>query len=506
MPCSSYFSAGYMPSKFTRIFQYAVLLTPALAFFALMAARLPVQLSSANYGGDGGDLLAAVLTGGVPHPSGYPTYLLWAGLLQFLPYANAVTKGALASLIPAAAAVALLAFFVNHLDGCRGWRSVLAGALGAIALAFAPLFAGQAVIVEVYGLHMFFLLVGLWTAALLFEGRAATWHVGALMLLFGLGIGNHLTLLLLAPVLLYAYGSGTPLPQRKVAFLWFILPVLLGLFVYALLPIRSIAQPPINWGNPHTIEGFFWLVSGAPYRELVFGIQPFEYLPRIRYTANLLTTQFTPVGLLLVVLAIGSSPRRIVHWNGVFAWLAIPSIVYAIGYNTNDSLVYLLPAWVSIACWIGLGAGIVWDRIYRGIQWGKVCIILCFTLLLAFIPATLKDIDPRVDDRLANDLNSALTAPINAMILTSEDLDTFPLWYAHFGLGLRPDLRIICAPLLQFDWYHQVVAYTYPDVVLPTDAESWPQALKEANPDRTACDTIVRLEEDNLLVLSCPQP
>ena len=49
---------------------------------ALYARTLAPGLTWAHHGADGGDLLAAALTHGVPHPSGYPAYqlLLVSGL------------------------------------------------------------------------------------------------------------------------------------------------------------------------------------------------------------------------------------------------------------------------------------------------------------------------------------------------------------------------------------------------------------------------------------------
>ena len=49
-------------------------LLAGLGAFALYGLTLAPGLTWAHGGVDGGDLLAAALTAGVPHPTGYPTY------------------------------------------------------------------------------------------------------------------------------------------------------------------------------------------------------------------------------------------------------------------------------------------------------------------------------------------------------------------------------------------------------------------------------------------------
>ena len=48
----------------------------ATVAFAVYAITLAPGITWENLGGDGGDLITAAFTWGIPHPSGYPTYLL----------------------------------------------------------------------------------------------------------------------------------------------------------------------------------------------------------------------------------------------------------------------------------------------------------------------------------------------------------------------------------------------------------------------------------------------
>src|ERR1700690_1641731 len=57
---------------------------PYLAFLALAALYIATLMPSVA-GGDSGELTAAALTGGVPHPSGYPLFAILARLFAALP-------------------------------------------------------------------------------------------------------------------------------------------------------------------------------------------------------------------------------------------------------------------------------------------------------------------------------------------------------------------------------------------------------------------------------------
>ena len=94
---------------------------------------------------------------------------------------------------------------------------------------------------------------------------------------------------------------------------------------------------------------------------------------------------------------------------------------------------------------------------------------------------------PRVDasqDRRAADFAARVLAdaPPGAIVVTSEDRDTFALWYAHYALGRRPDLAVVVEPLLDFDWYRRNLRAVYPGLAIPeTPEDTWRAALATAN-------------------------
>jgi hypothetical protein len=167
----------------------------------------PNLLSSANYGSDGGDYLAAVLTNGIPHPTGYPLYLIFSIFFQKISFNTAVWKQVQLSIIPGALTITLIVFAITFfLDKNTKFEGIVAVCLPGALLATAPLFWSQSVIIEVYALNIFFIaLTIIWFFLVLRYSKDATHHLFPIMLLAwicGLGLGNHATFILIYPLVL----------------------------------------------------------------------------------------------------------------------------------------------------------------------------------------------------------------------------------------------------------------------------------------------------------------
>ena len=109
------------PAQPDTLWQAALtaLLATGLAF-GLYATTAAPGLTWAHFGADGGDLLAAAMTGGVPHPSGYPLYMAllqgWLRLGQWLvPQADPARLGNLFSALCAALTAGVTVAVVLHL-------------------------------------------------------------------------------------------------------------------------------------------------------------------------------------------------------------------------------------------------------------------------------------------------------------------------------------------------------------------------------------------------------
>jgi hypothetical protein len=266
----------------------SVLVSLFLFPFFIYLNTLAPSITWRHDGADGGDLIAAAYTFGIPHPTGYPLYVLLARLFTFLPWGDIAYRVNLMSAFFAAATIPLvylassilLAPTVETEEGpvlgtaeglvlstVEGWSDRIAAPVtavtAALAFAFSPIFWSQAVIAEVYTLNAFF--VGLMIYLLSHCAKARTFSSGPclfylLAFFYGLSLGNHLSMLFLLPagLLLALRGEFRRFLKPKTLATASAL-FLLGLSVYLYLPLRAAQHPPINWGDPHTGSGFTWL-------------------------------------------------------------------------------------------------------------------------------------------------------------------------------------------------------------------------------------------------------
>ncbi len=461
----------------------------SFALTVLYLVFLPSRLTWANYGGDGGDFLAAMLSGGVPHPSGYPTYMLLGRLFQLLPFGTPYWRAALLSALSVSSAAGLLCLWTAGFAAAvprQGWQTGLAAGL---LWGLAPLVWSQAVIVEVYGLQALFVVLWLWWIGLLARGGRG-WVVGLLAGVAGLSTGNHLTILLMAPAAAWWLWKAARQGGAARAVILQIALAGAGLLVYLYLPLSASRFPPVNWGNPQSWQGFLWTVSGQPYRSLLFHLPSEDLLGRLSAWARLLIEQFALPGLVLgVVGAVQCGLKKFPQ--ALLLWIFAAYSLFAIGYKTADSILYLIPALLAAAVWAGQGLVLVWPWMWRNLPLGKAAALLLVVFIAVQLPGNARKVDPRHDEAEAYAQAYLRDAPANAILLTRSDADTFPLWYAVYGLGMRRDTVIVVLPLTAFAWYRETLMHTYPDLVFPPAGEpagsAWGEALPPLNPNRPVC-------------------
>jgi hypothetical protein len=478
----------------------------------LYLRTLAPGLTWAHHGADGGDLLAAALTHGVPHPPGYPTYQLLLRLALRLFGGEPAWAGNLLSACCAALAVALLTdltrrTLADHPPGVQQAAALAAGLLWATS----PGLWSQAVITEVYALNALAVVAVLWLA---WRGAQLETHLGrsggawltAAGLIAGLGLGNHLTLALLLPGLaVWFYLANQQISKsanqqigksanrqigdipgrRQGPGLQWKLPLaafLLGVSVYAYLPWAARQTPPVNWGDPSTPGGFWWVVSASIYRPLAFGV-PLADLPhRLAAWGTAAGGQFGggPWGMVLALLGLWRLEQANRRWWWATTLIALAYTAYGIGYNSIDSYVYLIPTWGSACLWAGHGLAWLATQLAAGrrARWGVVVATLC-VLTVGLPAASAARWWPDMDlsrDRAAQTFLAEVerTAAPDAIILVGGDDATFSLWYGLYGLQQRPDLTPVNVHLYDYPWYQASLLRQHPALAAFTRAGKLP--------------------------------
>lgn len=490
-----------------------------MVVFILMGLYLsiaPTELTSANYGADGGDFLAAILTNGIPHPTGYPTYILLGQLFQQIPLGTPYFRGALLSMVPMAFACGLLALWIGFLFPYSPRITPFVILITGLGAGTAPLLFSQAVIVEVHGLQALFLMCAIWWATLLWlpERNGKQKVLGYLLaLVYGVGLGNHLILLLMSPALLFAGIHSFRLGMPRKLLGGQIILVLVGLLVYLYLPFSARSYPPINWGNPQTWEGFRWLISGQSYQNLLLHVDTTLFIQRVSAWSRLLIDQFGVIGLLLGLVGITQASLKKPAFLFLELWVFAAYSLFAIFYQTQDSVVYMIPAYMIFATWVAYS---IYFFVSVGRKWQSAGLVLGIFLLLYLvvrIPVTRTQIDPRQNVQPATYAETILNAsPPGALILTKSDGDTFPLWYYHFGLKRRPDIRVVVLPLTQFSWYLETLQHIYPDLIYPSEKgegeglDSWREEFLFLNSKYPVCYTDLDENEPSGISINCSNP
>lgn len=452
-------------------------------------------LTWANSGVDGGDLITAAATGGIAHPSGYPTYLLLARLFQELPVGSLAFRTNLLSLAAAVGTCLLVyALLIRIGPAIHPMAALAAGT----AFGVSPLFWSQAVITEVYTLHVFFIVVILHLS--LAPGQDEKFD--ALRgLVFGLALGNHLTTLLLLPLLLTPRAADgwqvdwKPL-LRRLGWMG------AGSLVYLILPLRASLMPPVNWGDPRTFENFVWLVTGQLYQDEFFVFGQVSFGSRIQSVSALLLDQFGILGLVVGLTGLVFSYRSSAFYRHLL-WILFVFLTFSIVYVVRDAHIYLLPVFLVFSLLIGLGLDMLMGMVagqYPFLRSAPALLLLIYLLGLGVVH--WPQVDASGDARAEQFGEAVLTlAPKEALLFVQGDGAVFSLWYFHYALGQRPDVAVIASDLLGFDWYQGTLRKNYPFLSIP-DPFPLPEEIIAANPHQAAC----RVAFDGQVQMSCDPP
>ncbi|MBI5116595.1 DUF2723 domain-containing protein, partial [Candidatus Poribacteria bacterium] len=476
-------------------------LSAFLIFFVTFAVYI-YTLCPTVYWGDSGELIAAAYTLGIPHPPGHPLYSIVGKLFTLLPVGSVAYRVNLMSAFFGALTCLLIykiirgqvyTFDIKHsINGpqrkpmpyvkCVDLTPVCAFG-GALFFAFAPMVWDQATIAETTTFHSFFMMLLTLIAFRLVSGKVVWKDERRSLLLFsflyGFSLTNHVAGVFFFPAFVYlflfSFGKRILAPRLFFSMLFVSFS---GLLVYGYLPLRSLANPPIDWGNPENLRNFLWVVTARQFSPNVVSTpNPVKIIGHLILSGKDLLHQFTIAGCALGITGAWTLARR--EGRVVVFGLIVVAILFYIGLNSAFISAYFVPALALMAIWIGVGLqqAFKWviavsDRIRaessaKVLRYG-VCGALGVSFILPF-GLNFRKMN-RSEDIYALRYGEQILErlPRDSALFTLDGNALFILWYLKYCEYRRPDLMVI-----EPTWItagiplHSQVMEQYPELVLP---------------------------------------
>ena len=439
------------------------------ASFALYA----VTLAPTVLAGDGGEFQFVPYLLGVAHPTGYPLYTilgwLWSHLL---PVGDVAYRMNLFSAFWASLAVALLYPLTRSLlrqvfPALSPSIRRLIGVVASITFAVTPTLWSQAVIAEVYGLHIFFVVLIFYLLLAWGEVRQPRYLLLS-ALAFGLGLAHHSTTVLLAPaILVYIV-----LIDWRVFLDWQLLlkclVLLLGpLVLYLYIPLRAPHTPylrlPLAEGRDlvlyeNTLPNLVDFVMGGPFSGSVdFSVDLGE---RLTMTWDLLRNEVSLAGVTLALvgvmgLATGvpatgmasqeaatGSRRRHLAVLALTCLAYLASVSFNLVYTIGDIFVMYIPSYLMICLWIAVAAGMVASLVRRSRAASVGLVLLFLALPLGLLVSNVDALDQSDNTAARTGWEALLAEPLppDAILISNDRNEIMPMWYFQYVDGTRPDL------------------------------------------------------------------
>jgi hypothetical protein len=457
-----------------------------LAVFAVLLLLYVATLAPSVMGGDSGELVSAALTGGVPHPPGYPLFALLARAFAALPLGpTPAWRVNLLSAVSTAAAAGLLCALL------QAWtRDRVAGLVAAV------LFGGNAVVwyhatsAEVFGLNAAFVALAflLWLAV---ERTGSRRSLLALAFVSGLAMSHQHTFILTGlPLLLRAaWVVRQSLRRRDVASA--IALGLLGLVPYAYLPAACASHAAVSWGDQTSWRGMLLHVLRLEYGSFGLGravagsafTTESTFLPTLWALLGHGLPRFAWIGLPLALAGfyvVGKQQRHAKELTVLAIVLGLYVVVFCELSNvdprgelylTEISRFFIQPDLMfAIAAGLGGARLLGWLRVRW--RWLDRQPHLAYALPLALLALCLA-VNGAAASRRGNGVfadfaSTALASlPPDAIVLTHGDHVSGAVAYLHEVERLRPDVIHLDRDMLGLPWYGQRKRRLHPGLYLP---------------------------------------
>jgi hypothetical protein len=417
--------------------------------------------------GDNAEFATLGALGGRAHPTGYPAFVLWLRAWSWLP-GNAAHAAAMATaLLGAAQVVALHA-------ACRAWGARAWAATAAVAIyAAGPVAMRTYSEAEVFAGNGLVVALVLWLAAAAGPLRGVA-RGAALGLVAGVGLANHMTCALVAPVgilgVVRAWRERGPIVGAAAAG-----GVAAGLLLYVYL---YVAPEAASYGRVDSLGDLLDIALRKDYGGPGAFVPHGTFVPIATNLAALFDTLgrawlWLPGVLGLAMLGVGAvrgagEPR----WGWALlavSWLvAGPLLVARFNIEPHGLGLYvcqrfhLLPAVLLVvpvavgfdraATWIG---GRVTLRPLPDALSATLALVGFAALAGLALPRILAVHSPAMEHGVRNALAGV---PEGGIVLAVSEDQCFGVRYLQLVEGARPDVDFVCSTLISRAWYRERLA------------------------------------------------
>ncbi|NUN12222.1 MAG: DUF2723 domain-containing protein [Myxococcales bacterium] len=228
------------------------------------------------YWKDAGELTTAGFVLGVPHPTGFPTYMLFAKLASMIPVGNVAFRVTMVSVICASVAVGACVYSVTKIaerlkPPTISSISVWIGAILSVGILLqSPTFDLISTTAEVYSPLAMAITLSLAVFVAWTHDPDAPYLRWFLYFIAAFGVGTHIlaTPILVLLVMMVVASISTAAKRRYLGLdaRFLVAGAITAPLVYLYLPLTALADPFWNWGDPTTLDRFVAHVSGASIR------------------------------------------------------------------------------------------------------------------------------------------------------------------------------------------------------------------------------------------------
>lgn len=232
-----------------------IAVTILLVFFVLLYNSAPYVTS-----GDSGEFITTSCTLGIAHSPGYPLYSLLGKIFSYLiPFGNFAYRINTMNVLFSIFVLLFCSWFIGNVS--KDDLKTIVCVFIILTFIFSESYFRNTVQTEVFVLNILF------AALLIFfsykeikSPSLRNWYI--ISFLFGLSLGNHHTIVLLIPSLVYLFLKNKIKIKNISIFLLFFF---LGFSIYAFLPIRAKKQPYFNWGNAYNLKNLYRVITRKDY-------------------------------------------------------------------------------------------------------------------------------------------------------------------------------------------------------------------------------------------------